>query len=73
MPDPATGMVLEMDYDVVTETWFEDRAIFDAVLAAASTDSMPAEVKRDEEKLFDRSRARFTTLAEYETTRNYVW
>jgi hypothetical protein len=69
LPDPVTGMVSEMEYDVVTETWFEDRAVFDAVLAAAAGDSMPADVVRDEEQLFDRAKSRFTTVVEYETPR----
>lgn len=67
LPDPATGAPVEMDYDVITEVWFEDRTIFDAVLVAAKADAMPDDVKRDEEQLFDRAKARFTTVIEYET------
>ncbi len=67
LPDPATGAPAEMDYDVITEVWFDDRAIFEAVLAAAEADAMPEEVRRDEERLFDRERTRFTTVNEYET------
>lgn len=66
LPDPS-GVPIEMDYDVITEVWFEDRAIFDAVLAAAAADAMPEDVKRDEEQLFDRAKARFTTVIEIET------
>ena len=65
LPDPETGASKEMDFDVITEVWFEDRAIFDAVLSAAVADTMPEDVKRDEEQLFDRARTCFTTVSEY--------
>ncbi len=32
LPQPLTGASEEMDFDVITELWFDDRAIFDTVL-----------------------------------------
>ena len=36
LPNPATGQTEELDFDVVTETWFDDPAIFKAVVDTAS-------------------------------------
>jgi uncharacterized protein (TIGR02118 family) len=56
--EPTPG-IPEPDYDVVTELWFEKRAIVDAVLSTMASDAMPADVIADEHNLFDRSSFRF--------------
>lgn len=67
LTDPATGEPKELDFDAVTELWFDDRATFDAVLAHAGTGILPDDVIADEERLFDRSKGQFTWVVECET------
>lgn len=57
----------ELDYDVLTETWFDDRSAFERVAAHLSSGELPAEVLADEERLFDRPKSRFTTVFECES------
>jgi hypothetical protein len=65
--DPDTGAVQELDYDVITELWFSDRAIRDAALKFAGRGILPKDVIADEEKLFDRPRNRMVAISECET------
>ncbi len=65
--DEANGKLNELDYDVVTEIWFEDAAIADAALKFAGRGILPKEVIEDEERLFDRSKNRMVRVTEYET------
>ncbi|MET0240841.1 MAG: EthD domain-containing protein [Sphingobium sp.] len=67
MTDPATGEPIEMDFDVVTELWFHDKAAYEGALHYAGRGILPQDVIEDEEKLFDRPKARFTTIVERET------
>ncbi len=62
-----TGAVEELDYDVVTELWFPDRAALEIVLKFAAKGILPADVIADEEKLFDRPKARFVAVNDCET------
>ena len=64
LPDPVTGVPQEMDFDVITELQFEDREIFNTVLKYAGQGILPADVIEDEEKVFDRSKSRFTTVTD---------
>jgi EthD domain len=57
----------ESDFDVITETWFEDRSAFERVARYLTGGELPAEVLADEERLFDRSKSRFTTVFECES------
>jgi EthD domain len=65
--DSNTGVVNEMDFDVVTELWFADAATRDSALKYAGRGILPQDVIDDEEKLFDRSRNRMVAITEYET------
>ena len=65
LPD-AEGNVAPFDYDVVTETWFADRATFDLVCKYAARGVLPPDVVEDEERLFDRAATRFVTVTESE-------
>ena len=65
--DPATGQADELAFDVITELWFDDKAIFDKVVEISETGILPPEVLEDEHKVFDRSKSRFTTVTECET------
>ena len=64
--DPAPGAP-EIDFDVITEVWFRDRAAVDAVLAAATQDVMPDDVIADEMNFLDRAKSRFCAVSESET------
>jgi hypothetical protein len=64
---PETGPGGELPYDVITEIWFEDKAIFDAMLGYITTTIMPDEVIADEKNLFDRSSFKLATYTECET------
>jgi hypothetical protein len=65
--DAANGKVIEMDYDVVTELWFEDVKARDAALKYAGRGILPPDVIADEAKLFDRSKMRMVAITECET------
>jgi len=67
LPDVATGKTEELPFDVITELWFEDEAVFRATVHYLSTSIMPAEVVEDEKKLFDRARSRIATAVECES------
>ena len=54
----------ELDFDVITETWFEDRSVFEKVAGYLSRGELPADVLADEERLFDRSKSRFVAVFE---------
>lgn len=62
-----TGKNDEMPYDVITELWFDDRAIWEASVAHISTTIMPDEVVADELNVFDRPTMRMATVVECET------
>lgn len=65
--DEATGAPIELDFDVVTELWYKDRATFDNVLAYAGRGIVPEEIIADEERVFDRSKIRYASVIESET------
>lgn len=67
LSDPVTGITEELPFDVITELWFEDEAVFRATVRYISTSVMPAEVVADEENLFDRTRSRVATVIECES------
>jgi uncharacterized protein (TIGR02118 family) len=64
LPNPLTGEVEEMDFDVVTECWFDSKEAFAASLMP---DDIRAEIAADEENVFDRSKIRYVTVSEAET------
>lgn len=69
VPNPVTGEVAEIEYDVITEVWYESREAFEAAMIVLSEPAVAAEVAEDEEKLFDRAKNRFCTIDEHES----VW
>jgi len=66
-PHPETGPASEMDFDVITELWFDDEATFNGTLGYITTSVMPDNIIEDEMNLFDRSSFRIATVAEHET------
>jgi len=53
-----------IDFDVVTEMWFADRAAYDRFLAKASEPEIARLIAEDEEKLFDRAVTRMMIVDE---------
>nr|WP_087574321.1 MULTISPECIES: EthD domain-containing protein [unclassified Sphingomonas]AJW29577.1 hypothetical protein pJE1_155 [Sphingomonas sp. JE1] len=56
-----------VQYDVAMECWFEDRAHFDAVVAASSEPEILKLILEDEERFMDRTTRAVYVLEEYET------
>ena len=66
-PNPATGTVEELPYDVITELSFKDEATQQGTLKFITSSVMPEEIVEDEKQLFDRPKQRIATVVEYET------
>jgi hypothetical protein len=66
-PNPETGATQELQFDVITELWFEDEALFRGTVEYLATSIMPEEVVADEKRLFDRAKTRMATVAECES------
>jgi uncharacterized protein (TIGR02118 family) len=66
-PNPETGESGELPYDVVTELWFEDEAVFKGTVQYLSTSIMPDDIVEDEKNLFDRPKLRMATVVERES------
>jgi hypothetical protein len=67
-PNPETGATDELQFDVVTELWFKDEAVFRGTVQYLATSIMPDEVVEDEARLFDRTKTRMATVIEFEST-----
>jgi hypothetical protein len=57
----------ELDFDVITELWFEDRAVLDIVIDLTRRDAMPADVIADEAHFLDRTKSRYCVVQDCET------
>ncbi len=66
-PHPETGPAGELSFDVITELWFDDEAVFKGTLRYITTTIMPDVIVADEDNLFDRSSFRIATTVECET------
>jgi uncharacterized protein (TIGR02118 family) len=66
-PLAETGATDDLQFDVITELWFEDEATFNGTVQYLETSIMPDEVVADEKKLFDRPKLRMATVVEYES------
>jgi uncharacterized protein (TIGR02118 family) len=66
-PNPETGASGELQFDVITELWFDDEAKFQGTVKYLSTSVMPDEIVADEKQLFDRPTMRIATIVERES------
>lgn len=57
----------ELDFDVITELWFADRAAYDVFLAKANEPEIFQQMAADEENLFDRDYTRLFVVDETQT------
>ena len=63
-PNSETGATEELQFDVITELWFEDEAIFRGTVKYLATGILPDDVVADEKRLFDRGKTRMATVVE---------
>ena len=63
----AAGNPRELDFDVITELWFNDRAAFETALKFVGRGILPKEIIADEEQFLDRSKTKFIWVTEFET------
>ncbi|HEY9544361.1 MAG TPA: EthD domain-containing protein [Solimonas sp.] len=68
LADDLVSHAEALDFDVITELWFTDRAAFDLVVKYAAHGRLPPEVIEDEARLFDRGKMRYVTVVEREST-----
>lgn len=54
----------EINFDSVTEIWFEDRAAYDAAVAVWTRPDVAQTIADDEENVFDRSKTRMFVVDE---------
>jgi hypothetical protein len=66
-PNPETGAAEELQFDVITELWFQDESVFRSTVQYLATSSMPPDVVEDEKRLFDRAKTRMATVVEHES------
>ena len=67
-PNPETGDTGELQFDVISELWFDDEATFRGTVKYLSTSIMPDEIVEDEKHLFDRPTMRMATIVERESS-----
>ena len=67
MPHAESGTNAELPYDVISELWFDDEAVFKGTVEYLSTTVMNEAVVGDELNLFDRPTMRMATVVECET------
>lgn len=63
--EPFTGVVVEPEFDVITEMWYDDRASFEESMAVIAEPGLKAKFEEDEERFFDRSKNRFMLAVEH--------
>jgi hypothetical protein len=66
-PHPETGPGGEMAFDVITELWYDDEAVWRGTLDYLTTSIMPDVIVADELNLFDRSSFKIATVVERES------
>ena len=57
----------ESEFDVILEIWYADMEKFQAGMAYLQTPEIAAEIREDEEKLFDRSKMKTYFVEEFES------
>lgn len=67
LPELFTGSVIEGDYDVITELWYESQADYDLDMAHLAQPNVVAEIVADEETIFDRSKHRMFVVEEWDS------
>lgn len=66
-PNPITGVVEELDFDVVMEIWWDSREDFENTMREIGRGDVLRLFTEDEEKLFDKHNNRVFTVEEHES------
>ncbi len=65
---PENGPGDDLPFDVITELWFDNEAVFKGTVAYLTTTIMPGVITKDEARLFDRASFRIATVVECESS-----
>lgn len=66
-PYPLDGTIVEAEYDVLTEIWFDDRAAFDEGTALMMAPEAQKVLAEDEKRFVDTTKNRTAFIEEHET------
>jgi hypothetical protein len=69
---PLDGQVVEPEYDVATEMWFNDQKTFEEGMALLQDPGVLAELAADEETLFDRGKTRLVIMEDRESVLPWI-
>jgi hypothetical protein len=65
--NPLTGKVIEIDFDVVMEIWWDSQEDFDAAMKAVATSGLIDEIRKSGEMLFASQNNPAFTVVEYDS------
>jgi hypothetical protein len=65
--NPLTGEVVELDFDVVMELWWDSRADFEAAMKMLAESDLVDQIRASGETLFVPSKNRAFTVTEYDS------
>ncbi|TAL02230.1 MAG: ethyl tert-butyl ether degradation protein EthD [Rhodospirillaceae bacterium] len=65
--NPLTGQVVELDFDVIMEIWWDSKEDSKAAMKKATEEGLFKLIYEDEEKLFNTHDNRVFTVEEYDT------
>jgi hypothetical protein len=57
----------DLEFDVITELWFDDRAAFEGCAERMSQHKLPSEVLPREARMFDLAKIRIVSVVEYDS------
>lgn len=66
-PYPLDGTIVEAEYDVLTELWFEDKAAYDEGMALMMAPEANAVLNEDEARFLDLTKSRLAYIEEHES------
>jgi hypothetical protein len=67
-PNPITGEMVELDFDVITEIWWESREDFESTMRSLGQADVNAIFREDEKNIFASHDNAVFTVEEFETT-----
>lgn len=65
--NPLTGAIIELDFDVILEIWWDSRADFEEAMKAIPTSGLLDAIRESGRKLFASQNNPAFTVLEYET------
>ena len=67
-PNPVTGKIVELDFDVITEIWWESREDYESTMRDLGQGEVNAIFREDEKNVFASHDNAVFTVEEFETT-----